>query len=283
MIALRRDERTLSTQGIGHFRCPDVDTKRILSNLLVIKISGKLCEPDKLAALAQQVKVISATGKKVIIVHGGGKQIDEALAQAGIKTEKKDGRRVTPPEAMPIICEVMKEINAQIGAALTTVEVATIGSLDFSPIKAKQIFERTGDVESVDTHTLMVLLRRSDVLVLSCIGDKDGEKYNINADDVALALTSALKPQKLILLSDVPGVLLDQDDTSSLVPVVDDLVAAKLVAEARITDGMIPKVQACLSAARSAGEVHLANDNVSVLDIALGRIVPSTKFISAAA
>ncbi|MDO8554627.1 MAG: hypothetical protein Q7S22_07500 [Candidatus Micrarchaeota archaeon] len=274
--------KSLSPKGRGHFRCPDPDTATILSNLVVIKITGKICDPANLSNLARDVGALTRRGMKVIIVHGGGRQIDAALSSASIVTQKKDGIRITPKEAIPHVVSAMKAINAEVGAAIRNEvdSVACIDNSDFSIISAtrKDGYGEVGDVSKVDTRTITLVLRRSEVVVLSCLGKTGDDSVNINADDVAAAVATSMKAKKLLMLSDVPGII----SNDQVLPLVDNSIAHVLLANGTITGGMVVKVTAMLDAAQHVGEVIVASGNTdSILGVIDGSAV-CTRFSSVA-
>lgn len=274
-----------SPQGRGHWNTPMLSSP--LRNVLVIKISGKLCEPENLAFLAQELKQITERGYKVILVHGGQKQIDQALAGAGIATVKKQGKRITPPQAIPLIASTLSQLNGHIGRTLGESGISTvcINGKEMGVVKAKSLdgFERTGRVESVDARILEVVLRRSDVVVLSCLAYDTEGHLNVNADDVARAMGEAVKASKLILLSDVPGVLRDPSDRASVIPKVNSEMAHALIEEGITHGGMAEKVMQCSAAAAKGVEVILADGNAtpSLVGLIEGREV-CTRFLAAA-
>ena len=278
--AVAPSRRRLSNRDLGHYRVPDIrPPEQLLSNLVVIKITGKICDPTNLSNLAKDVKALTERGMKVIIVHGAGRQIDSALAIAGIKTEKKDGVRITPKEAIPVIAKTMKDINMEIGAAIRNEQIPTVcvDNISRSLISAtrKDGYGEVGEPESVDTRAITTVLRRSDVLVLSCLGRTGQDHLNVNADDAALAVAISLKAKKLIVLSDVPGVLAAD---SSVVRSIDQSSAHVLLSNGTITGGMVVKVNAMLEAAQSVGEVILASGNSSSVLAVLQGTATCTKF-----
>lgn len=262
------------------------DSANLASNLLVIKISGKLCDSDgSLAKLAGEVKELVGRGAMIILVHGGGKQADAALARAGIATEKKDGIRITPAKAIPVIGEAMSGINKGIVSAFCLEGIAATGidGIGCSLVRGKPFMERTGTVESVDSAAILALLKKSDVVVLSCLGKDDEGLLNINADQVAQAVSVATKAKKLVLISDVGGVFHDLKDATTLIPSITTGDVDALIKEGAITGGMIPKARACEEAVRNGvGEVVVAAGSVSLLDVIAAREPGCTRFVGPA-
>jgi len=287
VVVLRERIITPESRREGHFRRPTLASP-LASNVLVIKISGKLCETENLAVLAQQIKMLTEKGHKVILVHGGGKQIDQALAERGIVTQKKGGKRITPEEAIPAIADALGRINAQISDMLVRSGIPTVAihaNTEFSLVNARSLqgYERTGNVKKINTKIIEIVLQRSDVLVLSCLGQDEEGLVNINADEVATAVSKAVKAKTLILLSDVPGVLQDVKDETTLIPVITTATAAVLIDSGTAKNGMAVKVAECAAAARQGVEVLLADgsDVISLAGLMEGKGV-HTRFIVAA-
>jgi len=259
------------------------DSASLSSNILVIKISGKLCDSSQsLTKLAGEVRELVERGSKIVLVHGGGKQIDAALAQTGITTEKIDGIRVTSEEAMEIIGQVVSDINKGIVSAFGLGGLTATGVDGFGCplIKGKPWMKRTGTIDSVDTATLLMLLKKTDVIVLSCLGKDDAGLLNINADSVAQAVSVSVKAKKLILLSDVGGVFQNLEDSRTLMASVTMEGVEGLISTGAITGGMIPKARACKEAVQNGvGEVILAADSVSLIDVIAAKEPGCTRFI----
>jgi acetylglutamate kinase len=259
------------------------DSASLCSNLLVIKISGKLCDSEAgIAKLAAEVGALVERGSKVVLVHGGGKQIDAALAQAGIATEKKGGIRITSEEAMGVIGQVVSGINSGLVSAFAKagLQVAGIDGVESSVIAGKPHAMRTGDVEGVDFSALSARLRSADVVVLSCLGKDGAGLLNINADAVAEAVSVAAKAKKLVLLSDVGGVFSDLKDAGTLLHTLTQADVEALVKAGSIEGGMIPKATACIHAVqKGVGEVVLAAGSVSLSGIISGSEAECTRFV----
>lgn len=267
--------------GKGHARIPDLfEDKQLASKLLIIKLSGKLCTEDRIkGSLGEDIKQLVEMGYRIILLNGGGKPIDEALEKAGIKTKKEKGIRITPKAAIPHIEGVMAKINDSISRTLRSIGIDVVGidGVAYSPIKARKLKKYTGDVEEIDTGMIKALLRRSDVLVLSCLGkrkpnilkfwQKEEQTSNINADTVANALAIALKPKKLIIMSDKPVLDAEKKPIFRL----SERTAFKLISEGTIDEGMALKVKAMLNAAaQDVKEVIIAGEDVRLSDLVLG-------------
>jgi acetylglutamate kinase len=272
---------------------PPLAGARAMSNVIVVKISGKLfADEARLSSLADDIKAVVGKGSKVIIVHGGGKQIDLALDEAGIKTTVRDGVRITPPKAMPIISDVMEGINQAIaekvraclkgeGGRVSEAGVPGAPSVVNGAPNPVHPDSCTGTVGEVNLPILQHLLGKSDVIVLSClamVGDPNDDYgyLNVNADDVARAAAIALGAKKLIVLSDKP--VLGRDGKP--LPSLDHASASSLICEKVISDGMVVKVHHMLKAAGTVDEVVVAGEGPTLGDLLEGKYEGATRFLS---
>lgn len=223
---------------------------------VVVKFGGNAMIDDALAAsFAADVVLLRAVGVRPVVVHGGGPQIGRLLAQLGVETEFRDGLRVTDAQTLDVARMVLAgQVGADIVAAINRRDRVAVGlsGEDAGLILARQRDEAlgyVGDVVDVNRKILDTLIGADFVPVISTIGaDETGQAFNINADTAAIAIAEALGAEKLIYLTDVPGVLTDVDDPASLVSKLSAARARLLIAEGVIAGGMIPKVEACLAA-----------------------------------
>jgi acetylglutamate kinase len=223
---------------------------------VVVKFGGNAMVDDALAhSFAADIVLLRAVGIRPVVVHGGGPQIGELLAKLGKETEFRDGLRVTDAETLDVARMVLTgRVNADIVSAINQRDRVAVGlsGEDAGLIVAAQRDESlgyVGDVVSVNRRILDTLLAADFVPVISTIGaDEHGQAFNINADSAAIAIAEALGSEKLIYLTDVPGVLTDVADPASLVSRLSAARARLLIADGVIAGGMIPKVEACLDA-----------------------------------
>lgn len=249
--------------------------KQFRQKVFVIKYGGSIMENDAgKAALIEDIALLSHLGIKCILVHGGGKEISSRLARLGIESEFKVGYRVTSAEAIDEVEMVLTgRINKELTCLLNNSGVKTVGlnGKDAGLIKAKQKYievesekhdiGHVGEICEINPEIIEILLSNQIVPVISPIGfDEQGMTFNINADDVAAALSATLGAEKLILITDVSGVMRDLNDPESIISKlkVDDIKT--LESEGIIAGGMIPKMkcvqQAILEGAKS---VHILN------------------------
>jgi acetylglutamate kinase len=240
--------------------------RRFRHRLTVIKLGGSAMEdPDALQATLQDVVFMATVGLRPILVHGGGKPIDRAMAAAGLTPRKVQGRRYTDPATLDIVGRVLiDEINAGIVAAVRQLGGRAVGlhrpplpvlfgrrmtlpGEDGRPIDLGHV----GSVERVDTELIETFCAAGVVPVIPSLALQEGPGQNwlnVNADTAAAAVAVQLGAEKLVFLSDTPGILMDRRDESTLLPHLDATACRDLVARGVIDSGMIPKVEACLDA-----------------------------------
>ncbi len=237
---------------------------------VVVKYGGAAMVEEKLKMeVAQDVVLMRYVGMRPVIVHGGGPQIGDAMAKAGLTSTFIDGLRVTDPETMRIVETVMVgSINQEIVGLINRSGGTAVGlsGKDGNFIRARKAKPRkgkegdtelvdlglVGDIVAVNPKVVRSLEEEGFIPVIAPTGvDKDGITYNINADLAAGEIAAALAAEKLILLTDTDGIL---DREGQLYSSLGRDEVEKLVEEQVISKGMIPKVKACLRALES--EVH---------------------------
>jgi acetylglutamate kinase len=238
---------------------------------VVIKFGGNAMVDEALAhSFAADIVLLRAVGMKPVVVHGGGPQIGDLLDKLGIETQFKDGLRVTDADTLDVARMVLTgTVNADIVSAINQRDRVAVGlsGEDAGLITAKQRhvdLGYVGDVVEVDRRILDTLIDADFIPVISTIGsDAHGQAYNINADTAAIAIAANLDAEKLIYLTDVPGVLTDVADASTLVSRLSTARAMGLIADGVISGGMIPKVEACLDAvADGVGSAHILDGRI---------------------
>jgi acetylglutamate kinase len=230
--------------------------------LTVIKLGGSAMEdPDALRATLQDIVFMETVGMRPILVHGGGKPIDRAMAAAGLKPRKVHGRRYTDEPTLEIVVNVLlKEINAGIEAQIRQLGGRAVGCHlgSFQYLQGEKLLlpgeggtpldlGRVGKVTRVDKALIEDFCAASVVPVIPSLAvDAEGRWLNVNADTAAAAVASQLRAEKLVLLTDTPGILLDRQNPESLVRGLDASHCQDLMHRRVIDEGMIPKVEACL-------------------------------------
>jgi len=231
---------------------------------VVIKYGGKAMTEEALKnAFAQDVVLMKYIGLNPVVVHGGGPQINLMMKRLGLEPKFVKGVRVTDSQTMEIVEMVLGGmINKEIVALINQHGGRAVGltGKDGRLIRAKKVREGdgssegdepidmglVGEVEEVDPQVIRNLDQDRFIPVIAPIGaDSEGRTYNINADWVAGAVASSLKAEKLLLLTDVKGIL---DEQGKLLPTISKKDAARLIKQDIIKEGMLPKVKAALSA-----------------------------------
>ncbi|MBP3736076.1 MAG: acetylglutamate kinase [Lachnospiraceae bacterium] len=230
--------------------------KRYAQKIVVVKYGGNAMEND---ALKQQVMedivLLTTIGVKVVLVHGGGPEMNDLMKRLGKQPEFVNGLRVTDQETIDIAEMVLAgKVNKSLVALLTNKGGRAIGfsGADALLIEAKIKDEKlgyVGEITNVNPKVVLDLLEKGFIPVISTIAtDKDGNIYNINGDTAAAAIAGALQSERMILMTDIAGILKDKDDPSTLIPELTVEEAKKLYDDGTIAGGMIPKVNCCIDA-----------------------------------
>ncbi len=240
--------------------------RRFTSKTIIVKVGGlPMTDPDRTRSLAKDVLLLHSVGIRVVLVHGGGPQIDEQMARQGKEVERIDGLRVTDAEALDIVRMVLVgKINRELVAAVNALEPVAVGVagedgrlLETSPIDPALGF--VGRVDHVRAGLLHALLDDGLVPIVSTVGaDTEGQPYNVNADDAARAIAVAMGAEKLIYLTSAIGLLDDPANPDTLVHRLSAAEARSRIADAGVTGGMIPKLAACADAVEAGvGSAHM--------------------------
>jgi acetylglutamate kinase len=225
---------------------------------VVIKYGGHAMENDELAELfATDVVMMRLVGMNPVVVHGGGPQITALMRRLGKEPEFVDGRRVTDAETVDIVrMALVGKVNREIVSMVNRLGSYAVGMSgeDAGLIRVDQRDPRlgfVGDVRSIDNTMVVRLLREEFIPVIATIGvDDDGQAYNVNADTVAGAIAESLDAEKLVYLTDVAGVYGDWPDETTLISRVDVDGLEQLIADGKVSEGMIPKLESCVAALR---------------------------------
>lgn len=224
---------------------------------LVIKYGGNAMVNDTLKlAVMNDLVTLTLLGVRVVLVHGGGPAINEMLARVGKESKFVGGLRYTDKETMEIVQQVLAgRVNKDLVALLKGRGVGLCG-MDGHMLtcarKSDADLGYVGEIERVDTTLIEHLLADSFIPVIATVGmDGNGVPYNINADTAAAKLAVALGAEKLLLLTDVRGLLRDPADEGTLLPEVRLSQVPGLVKDGVIKGGMLPKVECCVEAVRS--------------------------------
>ncbi|MDR1134908.1 MAG: acetylglutamate kinase [Clostridiales Family XIII bacterium] len=225
---------------------------------VVVKYGGSAMLNEELkSSVMRDITLLSAIGINVVLVHGGGPEINSMLARLGKEAVFIDGLRYTDAETAEVVAMVLAgKVNKGLVALIHSNKGRAIGlcGVDAGMITAERIERETdlgfvGIVSEVDPACISMAIDRGYIPVVATIGaDKSGQVYNINADTAAAAIAGAMQAEKFITMTDVAGVLADQSDESSLISEIKTEDVPELIARGVIAGGMIPKVESCVTA-----------------------------------
>ena len=242
--------------------------KRYNGKIVVVKYGGNAMVNEQLKQqVMEDIVLLWLIGVKVVLVHGGGPEISELMARLGKKPEFVDGLRVTDKETVDIVQMVLAgKVNKTLVNLLEMKggKAMGISGMDGRLIEAKVKNEKLGYVGTItQIHITPVidLLEKGYIPVVSTVGcDAQGNTYNINGDTAAAWIAGALNAERLIMMTDIAGILRDKNDPATLIPEVTIAEAHQLYDEGVVSGGMIPKVDCCIEA------LHKGVENVVIMD-----------------
>ena len=240
---------------------------------IVVKLGGAAIDRESDLALAQDVLLLRSVGVRCVLVHGGGPQVDTMLRRVGKEPEFRDGLRVTDAETLEIVRMVLvgkinrdlvATINSQAGEEPVAVGVSgeDAGLLTVTPVDSA--FGFVGNVTQVRAELIHRLLNDGLTPVISTVGaNGEGQPYNVNADEAARAIAVAMKAEKIVYLTAVPGLLEDPADESTLIPRLTSADLRDRLSHDSVGKGMIPKLKACADAVeQGVGFAHIIDGRV---------------------
>ena len=242
--------------------------RRYNGKIVVIKYGGNAMVNEALKEqVMEDIVLLWLIGVKVVLVHGGGPEISETMAKLGKKAEFVNGLRVTDKETVDIVQMVLAgKVNKTLVNLLEMKggKAMGISGMDGRLIEAKirnEALGYVGDITKINIAPVLDLLEKGYIPVISTLGcDKDGNTYNINGDTAAAYIAGAMNAERLIMMTDIAGILRDKDDPSTLIPDITIDEAKQLYDDGVISGGMIPKVDCCIEAIREGVE------NVIIMD-----------------
>ena len=233
--------------------------QKYANKIIVVKYGGNAMLNEELkSAVMNDIVLLSLIGIQVVLVHGGGPEITETLKAMGKTSTFVEGRRVTDEETAGVVQMVLAgKINKSLVNRIGAIGGKAMGlcGLDGRMIRAEALeMDRCGyvvNITPVDPLPVLDVLAMGYIPVVATVGyDDAGNVYNINADTAASRLAGVLKAQCIISLTDIAGIMRDEDDAASLIPRLHVSAAPQLVHEGVISGGMIPKVECCIEAIR---------------------------------
>ncbi|HEY0413072.1 MAG TPA: acetylglutamate kinase [Allosphingosinicella sp.] len=247
--------------------------RRFAGRSVVVKLGGAALDAELDQALAQDVLLLRSVGMRVVLVHGGGPQVDDMMRRLDMVPEFKDGLRVTNAETLEVVRMVLVgKINRDLVGTINRealddpVAVGVSGEdgglLTVTPRESALGF--VGDVSHVRASVLHRLLDEGLSPVVSTVGaDETGQPYNINADEAARAIAVAMGAEKIVYLTAAPGLLEDVADETSLVPRLTSAEVFERIGSDGVFAGMIPKLRACAEAVDGGvGTAHIIDGRV---------------------
>ena len=236
--------------------------------IVVVKYGGNAMVSEELREqVMEDIVLLWLVGVRVVLVHGGGPEISDMMSRLGKKPEFVDGLRVTDQETVDIVQMVLAgKVNKTLVKLLEVKggKAMGISGMDGGLIEAKMKRAELGYVGSitgVNIEPVMDLLEKGYIPVISTLGcDREGNTYNINGDTAAACIAGALGAERLIMMTDIAGVLRDKNDPNTLIPELTIGEAIRLFEENIIAGGMIPKVECCIDA------IHRGVERVIIMD-----------------
>ncbi len=250
MYSLTNAERAeVLTQALPYIR-------KYSGKIVVVKYGGNAMVNETLKQqVMDDIVLLWLIGIKVVLVHGGGPEINEMMDRLGKKTEFVNGLRVTDSETVDIVQMVLAgKVNKGLVSRLERIGGNAMGlsGMDGRLIEVKMKDERlgyVGQITRINIRPVMDLLEKGYIPVISTVGcDADGNAYNINGDTAAAWIAGALRAERLIMMTDIAGILRDPSDPESLIPQLSVSEAKELFCQDVISGGMIPKVECCIDA-----------------------------------
>ncbi|CAN6252606.1 unnamed protein product [Urochloa humidicola] len=232
--------------------------QRFKGKTVVVKYGGAAMKsPELQASVIRDLVLLSCVGLRPVLVHGGGPEINSWLARVGVEPQFRNGLRVTDAVTMEVVEMVLVgKVNKQLVSLISLAGATAVGLcgkdarlLSARPSRDAAALGFVGEVTRVDPAVLHPIIGSGHIPVIATVAaDEAGQAYNINADTAAGEIAAAVGAEKLLLLTDVSGILADRDDPGSLVKEVDVAGVRRMVAEGKVGGGMIPKVECCVRA-----------------------------------
>ena len=242
-------------------------------SIAVVKFGGSAMEnPELTKKTMRDIVLLEAIGMKMVVVHGGGKAISARLKELGVETKFINGLRVTDDATIKVVDDVLhNNTNKSLVEGITTVGGRGVSISGKKIMRAEKLWSKdaatgepidigyVGKVTAVDVGPILDALKYKFIPVITPLAmDFHGQTYNINADTAACEIAKALKARKLVFLSDVPGILRDPKDESTLISVIRTSEVDGLIADGVLSGGMLPKIQSSINAIKAGTrEVHM--------------------------
>ena len=252
--------------------------QKFQGSIVVVKFGGSAMEdPAVTAKTMRDIVLLHAIGIKVVVVHGGGKAISAKLKEQGVQSKFFNGLRITDGETIKVVDDVLHNLtNKALVDAIKECDGKGVSISGKSIMRAEKLFSEdpetrekvdigfVGKVLAVNTAPILDALEYGFIPVITPLAvDFFGQPYNVNADTAACEIAKALKAEKLVFLSDVPGVLKDPADEKTLISQIHIAEVPRLIEEKILSGGMLPKIRSCVEALEAgASKVHMIDGRI---------------------
>lgn len=243
--------------------------KKFHKKIIVIKYGGSILGEEKIRkGILEDIVFLNFMGLKPILVHGGGPNISERMRTSGKKAEFVDGMRVTDEETLSVVEEELQKLNDLIVHEISEFGVKAVGlnGKDKNIIQVEKKIAKVdlglvGDIVGINSQPIIEEIKSDNVIVVLPMGrGLDGKTYNVNADEAASDIAVALNAEKLVLLTNVKGIIRNPEDPGSFLSTLTTEEAKGLMQDNIILQGMIPKVMACIGALeRGVKKTHIVD------------------------
>lgn len=247
--------------------------KKFHKKIIVIKYGGSILGEEKIRkGVLEDIVFLNFMGLRPVLVHGGGPNISERIRTLGKKTEFVDGMRITDEETLVVVEEELKTLNdiivkeiSELGGKACGLNGKNKNIIQVEKKKAEVDLGMVGHIVDIDTQPILDELKKDKVVVILPMGRaKDKKTYNVNADEVASGIAATLAAEKLVLLTNVKGIMRNSDDPNTFLSTLSIEEAKDLIENNIIQQGMIPKVVACIDALnKGVKKTHIIDARVS--------------------
>lgn len=231
--------------------------KKFHKKIIVIKYGGSILSEEKIRkGILEDIVFLNFMGLRPVLVHGGGPNISDRMRTSGKKTEFVDGMRVTDEETLIVVEEELQKLNDIIVKEISELGQDAVGLngkdkkiIQVEKKEAKIDLGLVGHITEINTEAILEQLKADNIVVILPMGKgQDKKAYNVNADEAAANIAAALKAEKLVLLTNVKGIMRNSEDPNSFLSTLTVEEARGLIEDKIIQQGMIPKVSACIEA-----------------------------------
>ena len=243
--------------------------KKFHNKVIVIKYGGSILGEEKIRkGVLEDIVFLNFMGLRPVLVHGGGPNISDRMRQSGKKTDFVDGMRVTDEETLIVVEEELQSLNDLIVKEMNELGANAVGLngknnqlIQAEKKKAKVDLGLVGNIVAINTEPIINELKNDKVVVVLPMGvGKDKKAYNVNADEAAAYVAAAMQAEKLVLLTNVKGIMGNPDDPNSFLSTLTTKEANGLMDNKVVQQGMIPKVKACIEALeRGVKKTHVVD------------------------